>query len=1001
VVLATPEPFRTPAGGRACRLHSAADDSEDRMNQGTTGPVVAPLSTYRIQFNQTFTFRDAVDLVPYLKELGISWLYASPYLQARPGSLHGYDITNHARLNPEIGTPEEHVSLSRALQHHGMGQLVDIVPNHMGVGEANNDWWRDVLENGPSSMFAPFFDIDWEPLKPELAGKVLLPILGDQFGRVLENGELRIAFEEGRFGLHYHEHHLPVSPKSSTLILRDVLGRLGDRLDEDDAELVELESIVTALEHLPGRDRTDEKSVAERKRENVVSKRRLAALHESSDEFRSALEASIARFNGVVGEPHSFDLLERILSDQAYRLAFWRVAADEINYRRFFDINELAGVRVERPEVFQATHDFILGLVAEGRIDGLRIDHPDGLYDPTRYLEELQHECKRRADKALYVLVEKILTGEEPLSEDWPVAGTVGYEFLNQLNGLFVDASAESEMHAIYRDFVGREVDFNRLVYLRKTLILRMGLVSELNVLAYLLDRISESNRRHRDFTLGSLKDALRETIASFPVYRTYIDAERGRVSPKDREHVERAIRSAIRRNRATSRSVFDFIRDILLLRWPDDLDAEARERHARFVMKFQQLSGPVMAKGVEDTAFYIFNRLVSLNEVGGEPSHFGVAPHAFHRWIDRRFRSWPLSLNTTSTHDTKRSEDVRARIDVLSEIPSEWRAAVTGWAQTNQELKSSSEEGEVIPSANDEYLFYQTLIGAWPLDPMEAEPAAEFVERMQRYMEKATREAKIHTSWIDPNEEYDEGVRLFVAAVLSGVGNADGGGEFLSSFRAFQRRVERGGMLNSLSQTALKLTCPGVPDVYQGQEVWDFSLVDPDNRRPVDYDVRRGLLGEIVERIEAGEESHRIAGDLMRDWRRGGPKLYLIRTLLHLRNAHPELFQSGAYVPLGARGARADHVIAFHRSHAEREIIVVAPRLCLSLLGEGEDAMPAAGAWGDTALQEPQDILVGSWRGLLGGAEISGDGRGADRGLRLADILEHFPVEVLERTSR
>ena len=969
------------------------------MTDGTTVPARAPISTYRIQFNQNFTFSDAVELVPYLHRLGISWLYASPYLQARSGSVHGYDITNHARLNPEIGTPEQHLSLSRALHHHDMGQLVDIVPNHMGVGEANNEWWLDVLENGQSSPYAAYFDIDWEPLKPELAGKVLLPILGDQFGRVLENGELRLGFERGSFRLDYHDHRLPISPKSSTLILRDVHARLGERLDADDPAMIELESIVTALEHLPPRDRTDERSVAERKRENVVSKRRLAALHEGSEQFRAALDASLDRFNGRVGEPHSFDLLERTLADQAYRLAFWRVAADEINYRRFFDINELAGVRVERPEVFQATHALILGLVAEGRIDGLRIDHPDGLYDPTRYLEELQRECARHSGEPLYVLVEKILTGEEPLPEDWPVAGTVGYEFLNQLNGLFVDPAAEERMHAVYRDFVGREVDFNRLVYLRKTLILRMGLVSELNVLAYLLDRISESNRRYRDFTLGSLKDALRETIASFPVYRTYIDAERGRVSQKDREHVERAVRSAIRRNRATSRSVFDFIRDILLLRWPEDLGAEARERHARFVMKFQQLTGPVMAKGVEDTAFYIFNRLVSLNEVGGEPNRFGVPPRAFHRWIGERLHSWPLALNTTSTHDTKRSEDVRARINVLSEMPDEWRAAVQEWAGLNRDLRSSSEEGEPIPTPNDEYLFYQTLVGAWPLEAMGGEVAAEFVERMQRYMEKATREAKLHTSWIDPNEEYDVGVKDFVAAVLAGSEASSSPTPFLASFLPLQRRAARAGMVNSLAQTALKLTCPGVPDIYQGQEVWDFSLVDPDNRRPVDFERRRGMLDRIVARLAEGETPWRVAGDLLAHWEDGGPKLYLVHALLQLRQQEPELFQSGGYVPLSAQGERADHVVAFHRSHGAREILVIVPRLCLRLLeADGDDGrvFASASAWGDTSLHDPKDLLAGRWVGVLTGREYSGSD-----GLRVGEALADFPVEVFERPRR
>lgn len=967
------------------------------MTDSTTAPSRAPLSTYRFQFNQHFTFRDATELVPYLDDLGISWLYASPYLEARPGSPHGYDITNHDRLNPEIGDQNDHEALIRALREHDMGHLVDIVPNHMGIGDGENDWWSDVLENGRSSMYAPYFDIDWEPLKPELAGKVLLPILGDQFGRVLENGELRLSFHDGSFGLSYHEHRLPVSPRSSTLILRDVHARMRQDLPDDDAALIELESIVSALEHLPPRSRSDEASVAERKREKVVSRRRLKTLHESSEPFRQAMEAAVETFNGRKGDPHSFDGLEQILSDQAYRLAFWRVAADEINYRRFFDINELAGVRVERPEVFRATHELILKMVEEGSVDGLRIDHPDGLFDPSRYLEELQSECTRASGKPTYVVVEKILTGEEPLPEEWPVAGTVGYEFLNELNGLYVDPAAHGAMHRTYRDFVGREVDFERLVYLRKTLILRMGLVSELNVLAYLLDRISESNRRYRDFTLGSLTDALRETIASFPVYRTYIDAESGRVSPRDRQHVERAIRSAIRRNRATSRSVFDFIRDTLLLRWPDDLTPEARERHVTFVMKFQQLTGPVMAKGVEDTSFYIFNRLISLNEVGGEPGRFGVRPGEFHRWVEARAERWPLAMNSTSTHDTKRSEDVRARINVLSEMPQEWQRAVGEWSEMNSALRVESEDGDPIPSPNDEYLFYQTLIGAWPLETMDEPAAEEFIGRMQRYMEKATREAKMHTSWIDPNEEYDAGVRDFVAAVLAGAGDPTSDREFLASFRAFHARVAPAGMLNSLSQTALKLACPGVPDIYQGQELWDFSLVDPDNRRPVDYPRRRAMLDAISEQLDRGDDRGEISRGLMATWRDGAAKLYLVRALLHLRRREPELFRSGSYRGIEATGRMAEHVVAFHRGWGDREIVVIAPRLCLGLLEASGGAIPGAEVWGDTTLEVPADLVEGDWVGVLSGRGVGGSGRG----IRIGEVLADFPVEVLERPAR
>ena len=959
------------------------------MTTRTPQPSVAPISTYRFQFNHTFRFRDATALLPYLSRLGIDWLYASPYLQARPGSLHGYDISNHNRLNPEIGTPEEHTELTSGLQELGMGHLIDIVPNHMGIGQPDNEWWMDVLENGPSSVFAPFFDVDWNPLKPELAGKVLLPVLGDQFGRVLENGELQLAFEEGRFRIVYFENRFPVSPKSTTIVLRATLEALRRKLGEDDHDRVELESIVTALDYLPPRTRTDPQSVAERKRENVVTRRRVAALYEGSPSFREALDRTIVEFNGETGNPHSFDSLAEVLEDQAYRLAYWRVATEEINYRRFFDINDLAGVRVERGEVFQTTHRLIIQLLQEGKVQGLRIDHPDGLYDPRKYLRDLSAECARRAGlNPAYVVVEKILTGEEQLPEDWSCAGTVGYEFLNRLNGLFVDPRNEGALDDLYASLIGRRFQFDDLVYTKKKLILRAALASELNVLAYMLDRISERNRRFRDFTLGSLTDALRETIACFPIYRTYIDAPAGGIAMRDREYVDRAIRLAIRRNPATSRTVFEFIRNILLLRWPDDLTPEAREEHAGFVMKFQQLTGPVMAKGLEDTTFYVYNRLVSLNEVGGEPARFGVPVREFHEWMARRRERWPLALSTTSTHDTKRSEDVRARINVLSEIPAQWGERVRRWASLNAPRKAVVED-EALPDANDEYLLYQSLVGAWPLGEADEGDRAEFVERVQQYMEKATREAKVHTSWINPHEEYDRALRDFVAAVL----DPEGSREFLDDFLPFQRRVARAGMLNSLSQTTLKLTVPGVPDIYQGQEVWDFSLVDPDNRRPVDYEARARLLDEVQREMAAGDRAA-YAARLVEEWEDGRVKLLVTHLLLQMRRESPDLFREGGYATLHASGPTAEHLVAFERRLGERSLVVVAPRLWATLLGEREELYPGGALWEGTTIQAPEGS--GSYTSLFTGERVETEGDG--RVISLAAALGRFPVAVLER---
>lgn len=935
-----------------------------------------PLSTYRLQLNLNFTFANAERIVDYLDRLGVTDLYASPYLQARAGSLHGYDISDHSHLNEELGGREAHDRLMAHLREREMGHLLDIVPNHMGIGEQSNRWWMDVLENGPSSPYAAYFDIDWHPLKSELAGKVLLPILGEQFGIILEKGELQLHFDRGRFRISYHEHTFPVAPRSTSLVLRAALDRLGG--GEDDEAAVELESIVTALEHLPARHRNDEASVAERRRESRVSRRRLTELYTASDAFRAALDAAIAEYNGKPGVPASFDAMEELLEHQAYRLAFWRVAVEEINYRRFFDVNDLAGVRVEVDEVFESVHALIFQLMEEGKVTGLRIDHPDGLFDPPGYLRDLQREAADRlgAERA-YILVEKILTGEERLPPDWPVAGTVGYDFLNRLNGLFVDGRNAGRMTRIYEEFVGERVSFTHLAYLQKKLILRVSLASELNVLTDLLDRISEKNRRVRDFTRGALRDALRELIASFPVYRTYIDAYSGEVGETDRRYVEQAARAARRRNRATSSTIFDFVRDVLLLEWPHDLDAEARSEHALFVMKFQQLTGPVMAKGVEDTSFYIFNRLVSLNEVGGEPDRFGVAPGELHRWLERRAEEWPLAMNTTSTHDTKRSEDVRARINLLSEIPEAWASAARRWRDMNEGLRRTVEEDDA-PAANDEYLLYQTLVGVWPIGGGPAD--RQLIDRVCDYMLKATREAKVHTSWINPNEEYEDALVHFIRGIL----DPAAGTGFVEDFQEFMAPMERAGMVNALAQVAIKLAGPGVPDIYQGQEIWDFSLVDPDNRRPIDYDLRSAGL----DRLDHGTPDP--ADDAF--WSEGLIKLDLTRRLLQERRADPELFHFGAYQPVAVEGERSDHVFAFARVLDERAVIVAVPRLPLTFREATGSEVTDAEAWRGTHLVLPASLRDLPLTTTPGGSRVDAEGRR----IEMSAILETGPVGLV-----
>jgi (1->4)-alpha-D-glucan 1-alpha-D-glucosylmutase len=1003
----------------------------DERAGGGGGPRI-PRATYRLQLNHAFTFRDAERLVPYLRELGISDVYASPYLQARAGSMHGYDILDHAALNPEIGTEEEHARMCAAIREAGMGQLLDVVPNHMGITGGGNQWWNDVLENGPSSPYAPFFDIDWRPMKPELAGKVLLPLLGDAYGRVLERGELQLAYDEDGFAIRYFEHRLPCSSRSVAIVIREAVRGL--RADADDPGRMELESVADALDALPERSRHDPQSVARRRREWTVARRRLRALRDASTQVREALGAAIDGFNGTPGDPRSFDDLHALLEEQSYRLSYWRVAAEEINYRRFFDINDLAGVRVERPEVFRETHRLVLRLVREGHITGLRIDHPDGLFHPRAYLRRLQDEAARAGEAAsaadastvasdgpvdaadspadagstgstgptvgapdgrqpFYVLVEKILTGDEPLPADWPVAGTVGYDFLNRVNALFVPRQAEEQMDLAYRRFSRMRTRFRDLVHEKKRLILRTALVSELTVLTTLLSRIAEENRCYRDFTWGALRDALREVIAAFPVYRTYVDAESGSIAPRDRQYMERAVHIARRRNPNTSGSIFDFVRQTLLLQWPDELSAEARAEHARFVMKFQQLTGPVMAKGVEDTAFYVFNRLVSLNEVGGEPDRFGEAPAEVHRWMAERAAAWPHAMNASSTHDTKRGEDVRARIDVLAEIPDLWEEHAVRWATLNAGRKTLSEDELPIPDPNDEYLLYQTLLGAWPLGEMGVAAREDFTARIRAYMEKATREAKVHTSWINPDAEYDAGLARFVDSVLE----PSEGNEFLADFLALQPIVARMGMVNALAQTLVRLTAPGVPDVYQGREMWDFSLVDPDNRRPVDYQLRGRCLAELSERLTDGDPRE-LAAELVETWEDGRIKLYVTWRALRLREALEGLFATGEYVPLTPGGDAAEHVFAFARRTEDAAVIVAVPRLLATLMRRKDFALPDADAWKSTTIGGPEDVLGGRWRNAFTGEKV--EARKTDEGAALAAerVFRGFPVALLER---
>ena len=963
------------------------------MAPGAIAPAPAaaghiPRATYRVQLSAGFTFKDLTAIVPYLAALGISHVYCSPYFRARAGSTHGYDVVDHNSFNPEIGSREEFDQLVAELRAHDMGHILDIVPNHVGVMGSDNAWWMDVLENGQASIYADHFDIDWNPVNAALADKVLVPVLADPYGVVLERGDLKLVFERdlGSFAIHYHEHRMPLDPRTYPRILDAVL------TIEHNAELENLRRRFGAL---PDRRGPTPDKIAERNRDKEAHKRALAELAAADAGVSAAVTQALTRLAGTPGDPVSFDPLHELLESQAFRLAYWRVASDDINYRRFFDVNDLAALRVENEAVFEATHRLVLELIGAGRLDGLRIDHADGLYDPLGYFRRLSERIAQTTAAAgrsrpIYLVAEKITASFERLPVDWPLHGETGYHFANVVNRLLVDTASKARMSRTYRSFIGEPRQWQDITYECQHRVLRKSLASELNTAANLLARIADNDRQTRDFTLASLWRALAEVIACFPVYRTYVTDS---VSESDRRYIDWAIAGASRRSSSIEQPVFDFVRSALLL----ELTAQgesARERMRRFAMKFQQITAPITAKGIEDTALYRFNRLVSLNEVGGEPDLYGSSVSAFHTDAQYRARHWPHEMLTTSTHDTKRSEDVRARISVLSETPSEWRRAVDRWRRFNR-TRRRQVGAMPAPSADDEYLLYQTLIGTWPLAEPDEAGLDRYRERLEAYMLKAAREAKVRTSWASPNMEYEEALTQFIRAALE----RREGNVFLADFCAFNRRIVRFGLLNGLSQTLLKLAAPGVPDVYQGNELWDFSLVDPDNRRPVDYDLRRQLL-EALAHDPAGDSL--LARALADDVADPRCKLLLHLRMLQLRRRDPELFRLGEYLPLKVTGQRAAHLCAFARRLEGRLAVVLAPRLYLKLLGAGSatddrgQRLPlGAEVWTDTTVQLPSrpDAPL---RSVLDGAEVPLVDGDRTPSISAAAALQSVPVALL-----
>jgi (1->4)-alpha-D-glucan 1-alpha-D-glucosylmutase len=871
-------------------------------------------ATYRLQLNAGFSFREAKARAHYLAGIGVSHLYLSPILQAAAGSTHGYDVVSHSTLNRELGGDRAYRELVEALAAEGLGILLDIVPNHMALAGPDNLWWWDVLENGPSSPYAPYFDVEWERQEGG-AVSVLAPVLGDHYGRVLEDGELWVERHGGSFLVRYRDHTLPLSPESLDFLLAAAAGRAASE---------ELATLAFAFRSLPSVEMTDPAAVAERHRVKELLRARLAEICSADAELVEAIDTELGTLNADA------DALDSLLRHQNFRLAFWRTASEELDYRRFFNIETLIGLRVEDPQVFEDTHRLILDLLSRGTLDGLRVDHVDGLRDPQGYLQRLAEESAHA-----YVLTEKILQLDEELPAIWPVAGTTGYDFANRVNNLFVDQRNEETMTRLYHDFSGGTSSYDEVVHAAKLQNMRHELAAEVDRLVRLLAAICENHRRHRDHTRRDLRDAIREVIAGFSVYRTYVQPGT-EPSESDRAHVGEAVGTAAGRRPDIDRELLEFIGELLLLEHQGDLETE-------LALRFQQVSAPVMAKGVEDTAFYRYNRLISLNEVGGDPGTFGRSLADFHADNARFARTWPETMLTLDTHDTKRSGDVRARINVLSEIPGAWEVVVSRWADHNQKYKAGG-----WPERNTEYLLYQTLVGAWPID----------AGRVAAFMHKASKEAKVLTSWTDPVPGYDAALTSFVNAIL-------GDREFLDDLERFledQRLVER-GRTNSLAQTALLLTCPGVPDIYQGCEIWDLSLVDPDNRRPVDYERRARLLTQI---LEAGPIQALACVE------EGGPKLWLIHRLLQHRRSHPEAFGPGApYEPLEAGGDEEGHLVAFARG----PLVVLVPRLVVGLRD----------GWRDTWVALPE----GAWTDVLTGARAEGK-------MPVEDLLIAFPVAVL-----
>jgi (1->4)-alpha-D-glucan 1-alpha-D-glucosylmutase len=951
-------------------------------------PNNIPLTCYRLQFNRNFTFVDATKVLDYLARLGITTIYASPILQSRTGSEHGYDVTDPTRIDSELGGEQQFESFQSELRQRGMSLLLDIVPNHMAA-RPENPWWMDVLENGPGSVYASYFDVDWHPPSRMFENKIVLPILGTLYADVLKKRELQLTFQDGRFLVHYYELSFPIAPKSYLDILRHRKEMLEARLGAKSPALGEYLGIIVGLDALAPRETLPVYAAGERRLQVAALKERLKELYASDKSFREFLDKNIEHFNGVTNRDSSFRALDQLLSEQSYALAYWNGANAEINYRRFFNIGELIGVRVEDPTVMDATHSTIFRLLDSGAVTGLRIDHIDGLRDPLGYLQRLQGHAEgpgreKKESAELYIVVEKILSGPESLPQEWPVSGTTGYEFLNAVNRIFVHPQGAEKMAQAYSRLTRRDGSYEDLLYAKKKLIMTSLLAVEMRYLGHQLSTLAQQDRYARELPIGELTHAFSETTVCLPVYRTYI---RSMDLPEHAaRYIDRALAEARTRNPQIDSKCFAFVRDVLLGSESDTVLPGQRESRLAFVMRWQQLTGAIVAKGFEDTLLYVYFPLLSLNDVGGDPRPVPESAREFGHFIRERFELSPYGLNSTATHDTKRGEDVRARINVLSEIPNEWKRHLARWTKWNRG-KTRQIGGQAAPDRNEEMFIYQTLLGAWPLDQRELPP---FPGRMRDYILKAAREAKVHTRWVRQNPKQEKALQDFVTAITK----FDKRNLFLADFEAFQQKIAYFGMLNALGQTLIKITSPGVPDIYQGCELWDLRLVDPDNRRAVDYVIRSKVLAECEERSQSQERAREFTDELVSSWQDGRIKLYLVWKVLNFRRQNPSLFLEGSFEPLEVKGQRAKNVFAFARRHGNSSVVVVAPKW----LAHAKAPMNQRGMrkfWSNTEILMPEG-LRNDWVDLLGGPRLPLGDAGHRNELRVAELLGDFPVACL-----